>query len=98
MPIKRNSIPNDTYFPQQYYFDNTSDVDINAPEAWDLSTGDPSIVVAVIDDGGEAHEDLADGCFEAGYDTKIALYIYADPRIKKEYLSFYSITNWDKCP
>lgn len=37
-----------------------ADADIAADEAWDLSTGDPSIVVGVIDTGIDyAHEDLA---------------------------------------
>ncbi|MFQ5824739.1 MAG: S8 family serine peptidase [bacterium] len=69
MSIKRNSlIPNDTHFPQQYYFDNANNVDINAPQAWDHSTGDPSIVIAVIDMGGEAHEDLPASRIVPGYD------------------------------
>ena len=39
----------------------TVDADADGPEAWDLSTGDPEVVVAVIDTGVDyTHEDLAD--------------------------------------
>jgi hypothetical protein len=67
-PVKRTGIPNDTYFSKQYYFHNANDVDIDAPESWELSTGNSSIVVAVIDDGGETHEDLPANRVVAGYD------------------------------
>jgi subtilisin family serine protease len=34
------------------------DIDVNAPEAWGITKGNSNIVVAVIDDGVEAHEDM----------------------------------------
>jgi len=37
-----------------------NDMDCNALEAWDITTGSEDIIVAVIDDGLEAHEDLVD--------------------------------------
>lgn len=53
--------PNDEYFQYQYYLHNTGqlvngntgtvDADIDAPEAWDITLGDPNIVIAVIDEG-----------------------------------------------
>ena len=58
--------PNDEYFPKQWHLHNTgqsngkSDADINAPEAWEITTGDPNIVVAIIDTGVDSnHPDLA---------------------------------------
>ncbi len=57
--------PDDTRFNDQWNMNNTGqtggtvDADVDAPEAWDTTTGDPAIVVAVIDSGVEVdHEDL----------------------------------------
>jgi len=64
------SIPNDAYFNKQFYLHNTgqvindgkygvSDADIDAAEAWDITTGDSSIIIAVIDQGVQKdHYDL----------------------------------------
>ncbi|MDY0297780.1 MAG: C25 family cysteine peptidase [Acidobacteriota bacterium] len=49
--------PNDTRFAELWGLHNTgqtggtSDADIDAPEAWDISTGSSSVIVAVIDSG-----------------------------------------------
>ncbi len=58
--------PNDVQFPSQWPLDNdgthgTADADIDATEAWSTATGDPAVVVGVVD-GGVAmeHEDLDD--------------------------------------
>jgi subtilisin family serine protease len=62
-------IPNDTYFWQLWglHNDGTSlpvpcmlpDFDMDAPEAWDITVGDPSIIVAVLDSGVQLdHPDL----------------------------------------
>jgi subtilisin family serine protease len=51
------SIPNDSYFYNQWSFHNTGqtggtvDADIDAPEAWALTNRSDSVVVAVIDTG-----------------------------------------------
>lgn len=42
------------------FFQLTEDVDIDAPEAWEITTGSSEITVAVIDDGMNAHEDFPD--------------------------------------
>lgn len=59
-------VPNDPQFAQQWNLNNSGqggglpDADVDAVEAWDLSGGDPSVVVAVIDSGSEiTHADLA---------------------------------------
>jgi len=67
-------IPNDQYFPNQWHLNNTGqssgtpDADINGPEAWEITTGDPNIVVAVIDSGVDLnHPDLVNNLVP-GYD------------------------------
>jgi subtilisin family serine protease len=58
--------PNDPRFGEQYALLNTGqsggtpDADIDADEAWDITAGEPHIVVAVVDSGTEyTHDDLA---------------------------------------
>ena len=67
-------LPNDQYFPNQWHLLNTGQsggtpgADIRAPEAWEITTGDPNIVVAVIDIGVDSkHPDLI-GSLVPGYD------------------------------
>jgi subtilisin family serine protease len=45
-------IPNDPLFSTQWFLNQASDADIDAPEAWDITTGSSSIAVAVIDGHG----------------------------------------------
>jgi thermitase len=63
-------VPDDRYFPQEWGLDNrgqsiagtagTVDADIDAPEAWQLTTGSAGVTVAVVDSGVEVgHPDLA---------------------------------------
>ncbi len=59
--------PNDTDYNQLYGLNNTAqtagtpDADIDAPEAWDTTTGSASTIVAVIDEGVDInHPDLND--------------------------------------
>jgi len=66
-----NYIPNDPKFDQLWAQENMGqtvngvsgsyDADIDAPEAWDISTGSNDVVIAVIDTGVDyLHEDLRD--------------------------------------
>jgi subtilisin family serine protease len=60
-----DAIPNDPYFYRDWGLHNTgqrgyADADIDAPEAWELCTGSPEVIVAVIDTGVDySHSDLA---------------------------------------
>jgi subtilisin family serine protease len=67
-------IPNDEYFPMQWHLHNTGQsggtpgADIRAPEAWEITTGDSNIVVAVLDTGVDSnHPDLVNNLVP-GYD------------------------------
>ena len=64
------AIPNDTKFSSLWGLHNTgqnvnetvgvADVDIDAPEAWDITTGSSNVIIAVIDSGiAYDHPDLA---------------------------------------
>ncbi len=61
------AIPNDTYFPYQWNLKNTGQyggipgIDIKATYAWDITTGDSSIKIAILDDFVDpVHPDLID--------------------------------------
>jgi len=65
--LRADVIPNDPSFGDQWALNNTGqnggtpDADIDAPEAWDITTGDTNIVVGVIDTGIDYdHPDLED--------------------------------------
>ncbi|HPB04785.1 MAG TPA: S8 family serine peptidase, partial [Prolixibacteraceae bacterium] len=70
-PREKHQI-NDPKYSEQYYLNNTGQfggtagIDINAPEAWRITTGNCPVTVAVIDDGVESHEDL-NGRVLSGY-------------------------------
>ena len=47
--------PNDPYYPLQWAYPN-----ISAPAAWDITTGDPDVIIAIADNGVDwDHPDLA---------------------------------------
>ena len=63
---RKSLVPNDPSYGDLWGLNNTGqaggteDVDIDAPEAWDITTGDSDIVIGVIDSGVDYnHEDLA---------------------------------------
>ncbi len=62
-----DAVPSDPRFEELWGMDNTGqtggaeEADIDAPEAWDVTTGDGDIIVAVIDTGVDyRHPDLVD--------------------------------------
>ena len=61
--------PNDPQYVNQWHYlaPGAGHYGINAPAAWDLTTGSPSVVVAVIDTGITNHADLS-GRTVPGYD------------------------------
>lgn len=71
--VHTSTLPNDPSFPNQWGLDNTggsggvADADVDAPEAWDISTGSDAIVVGVIDTGVDYnHPDLRDNILRDG--------------------------------
>ena len=64
--VKRARIPNDPDIAAQWYLRN-DDVSVSAYNAWNVTTGSPSVVVGVIDTGILSHPDLA-GRVLPGYD------------------------------
>jgi subtilisin family serine protease len=52
-------VPNDGNYASQWHLNQANDRDIDAPEGWNISTGSPSVVVAVLDTGVRYyHKDL----------------------------------------
>lgn len=64
-----NLTPNDTHFNEQWHYQYTplTEEGLNLPPAWDITTGSPDTIVAVLDTGILAHTDLA-GRTVPGYD------------------------------
>lgn len=59
------AVPNDPRFGEQWHWPK-----IQAPQAWDVATGSPNVVVAVIDTGVDtAHPDLAAAIWTNPYDA-----------------------------
>ena len=63
--------PNDPYFDEQWHLENTGQnggshgEDVRAIDAWKITTGDPEIVIAIIDDGVDIdHPDLKDNIWQ----------------------------------
>ncbi len=52
-------IPNDPMFNQQWHYHSAIYRDIDLPEAWDIQTGDTSVIVSIMDTGADLdHPDL----------------------------------------
>ncbi len=61
--LRASAEPSDTYFDLQWHYPL-----IHLPQAWDVTVGDPNVIVAVIDTGVRFdHQDLQD-VFVPGYD------------------------------
>lgn len=64
--VRAARIANDPLFANQFYL-QPGPASIDAPSAWDVTVGSPSVVVAVLDTGSTPHADLA-GRTLPGYD------------------------------
>jgi serine protease len=64
--VLAQQIPNDPMFAQQWHYYEAAG-GINLPAAWDITSGAPGLVIAVLDSGVTAHADLA-GRLLPGYD------------------------------
>ncbi len=60
--------PDDPYFRTQDMWGLNGAFGVNAPAAWAVTTGSPSVVTAVLDTGIQTHPDLAASSQVAGYD------------------------------
>jgi subtilisin family serine protease len=78
--VRADKLPDDPKLPELYGMNNTgqgggaADADIDAPEAWDVTTGSKKVVVAIIDTGfNYLHPDLAPNAYtnpgESGTDS-----------------------------
>ncbi len=75
LKLKPHNTPNDVRFANQWHHDNTGQTggtigaDLNSVAAWNTSTGNPAVVIAIIDGGVDMdHEDLAANIV-GGHDT-----------------------------
>jgi subtilisin family serine protease len=74
--IRINAFPNDEKFNNLWGLHNTGqsggavDADIDAPEAWDITTGSESVIIAVVDTGVAInHPDLIDNIWRNSGET-----------------------------
>jgi PKD repeat protein len=64
--------PNDGTYPSQWHLNRANDHDIDAPEAWNIETGDATIIAAMLDTGVRYfHKDL--GGSNASYSNPTAV-------------------------
>ncbi|HEY2967292.1 MAG TPA: S8 family peptidase [Casimicrobiaceae bacterium] len=70
-PVDVAFVPNDPFFPQAQwsFYDPFSSpyFGIDTPHAWDITTGDPNMVIAVVDTGVLPHPQIANRLLQ-GYD------------------------------
>jgi subtilisin family serine protease len=70
VPVNLYHRPNDTHYGLQWHHHQDSDADIDSEEAWDITMGDPQVIVAVIDTGvDEDHPDFHPARIVTGYNS-----------------------------
>lgn len=70
--VQAFATPNDELYADQWHYPQ-----IRLPEAWDISTGSPNVVVAVLDSGSTDHPDLRDKWIQ-GHDFVSSRFIAND--------------------
>jgi subtilisin family serine protease len=72
---RKHALPDDPLLANQWHLRNTGQgggtpgEDVHAEDAWAITTGDPGIVIAILDDGVDVgHTDLAANIHPDGYD------------------------------
>ncbi|RME21121.1 MAG: hypothetical protein D6806_15245, partial [Deltaproteobacteria bacterium] len=70
VPIDLYYTPNDPYFSEQWHLYQSNGHHIHADEAWDVTTGDSQVIVAVVDTGlDETHPDFEASRIVTGFDV-----------------------------
>jgi subtilisin family serine protease len=99
-------IPNDTYFRNQWalhndgtYANGTPNADIDAPEAWEISTGTRNIIIAVLDSGIDYnHPDLVGNIWKNQGETNCFDDVDNDGNGYKDDCSGWDFANGDNDP
>jgi hypothetical protein len=61
---------NDDEYGNQWYLNDANHHDVNAPEAWEITQGDPNVIIALIEKGVEKfHIDLETKSYAGEYDS-----------------------------
>ena len=99
VPMLATTLPNDPRYASGELWGLNGTYGIRAPEAWAVTRGSPSVVVAVLDTGITVHQDLA-GQTVAGYDMIVDTAVAndgngrdADPADPGDWESTYS-SSW----
>jgi len=67
----KNTCIDDDEFDEQWGLENGSGVDINACEAWEMTRGNPCVVVGVVDQGiDSAHNEFSSNLLSLSYDCE----------------------------
>jgi serine protease len=85
-------VPNDTYYSYQWHLDNLAYGGINMQAAWNIQTGGPGVIVAVIDTG-VAYENYTEGR------KRLKKYYYLAPDLANtSFVAGYDFVNNDDHP